>query len=142
MSKEMWLEFEGPYVRKLAEFIHAKGRMVMIHNCGNGIYFDVQIETMAPELISYLHIPDDCTSLEDTKNRYGKKTTLAGVISPAWLVNASTEDVEKECRQLIDVFGKDGGFVLSTGCEYPANMSLDHAKTICRVAREYNPYHK
>jgi uroporphyrinogen decarboxylase len=142
MSKEMWLEFEGPYVRRLAEFIHSQGKMVMIHNCGNGIYFDAQIETMAPELISYLHIPDDCSSLEDTKNRYGQKTTLAGVISPTWLVSATTEEVEKECRRLIDVFGKDGGFVLATGCEYPANMSLDHAKTICRVAREYNPYQK
>lgn len=142
MSKEMWLEFEGPYVKKIAEFIHSKGRMVMIHNCGNGIYFDAQIEMMNPEVISFLHLPDDCENLEDIKDKYGLKTTLAGVISPAWLVSAKTEDVEKECRRLIDIFGRDGGFILSTGCEYPANMSIDYAKTICRIAKTYNPYRK
>lgn len=140
MSKEMWLEFEGPYVKKIAEFIHSKNKMVMIHNCGNGIYFDAQIEMMHPEVISFLHIPADCESLDEIKNKYGKETTLAGVISPAWLVRAKTEDVEKECKRLIDIFGKDGGFILATGCEYPANMSLDHAKTICQVAKTYNPY--
>ena len=142
MSKEMWFEFEGPYVKRIAEFIHSKGSMVMIHNCGNGIYFDAQIEMMHPEVISFLHIPADCESLEDIKDKYGSKTTLAGVISPAWLVSAKTADVEKECKRLIDIFGKDGGFILATGCEYPANLSLDHAKTICQVAKTYNPYKK
>ncbi|NLY52062.1 MAG: uroporphyrinogen decarboxylase, partial [Firmicutes bacterium] len=53
MSKSMWLEFEGEYVRKLADRVHQRGCMMMIHNCGHGIYFDVQIETMQPEAISF-----------------------------------------------------------------------------------------
>ena len=53
MSKEMWDTMEGPYVQRLAEHIHASGCMVMIHNCGNGIYFDVQIKRMKPEAISF-----------------------------------------------------------------------------------------
>lgn len=142
MSKEMWLEFEGPYVRRISERIHAQGRMVMIHNCGNGIYFDAQIEMMKPELISFLHLPDDCESLADIKAKYGNKTTLAGLISPAWLMTATTTEVENECRRLIDIFGSNGGFVLATGCEYPANLSFEHAKTMCEVAKTYNPYQK
>ncbi|RPI58989.1 MAG: uroporphyrinogen decarboxylase, partial [Planctomycetaceae bacterium] len=38
MSKAMWMEFEGHLVRKLAKHIHDRGCMVMIHNCGGGIY--------------------------------------------------------------------------------------------------------
>ena len=140
MSKKMWMETEGELVRRLAEHVHSRGCMVMIHNCGNGIYFDVQIEVMKPEAISFLHIPDDCTSLEDIKEKYGDKTTLIGNISPTWIIGASTEEIEAECRKVIDAFKKDGGFILATGCEYPANASFDAAETIIRMASEYGTY--
>lgn len=142
MSKKMWMEAEGPLVKRLAEHIHARGCMVMIHNCGNGIYFDVQIETMKPEAISFLHIPDDCTSLEDIKAKYGDKTTLIGNVSPTWIINASTEEIEAECKRVIDAFKKDGGFILATGCEYPANAPFDAAETMIRMAGEYGKYDK
>ena len=140
MSKDMWMKTEGPLVRRLAEHIHARGCMVMIHNCGKGIYFDVQIEAMKPEAISFLHIPDDCNSLEEIKEKYGDKTTLIGNISPTWLISASTQEIEAECRKVIDAFKKNGGFILATGCEYPANAPFDAAKTMIRMASEYGSY--
>lgn len=142
MSKRMWVETEGSLVRRLAEHVHSRGCMVMIHNCGNGIYFDVQIEEMKPEAISFLHIPDDCTSLEDIKAKYGDKTTLIGNISPTWLITASTQEIEEECRKVIDAFKKGGGFILATGCEYPANAPFDAAETMIGMVLEYGSYKK
>lgn len=142
MSKEMWMKFEGGAVKKLADYIHGRGCMVMIHNCGGGIYFDVQIETMNPELISYLHVPDDCKDMREAKNKYGNKTTLMGYVNPTWLPNASTEELIEECKKQIDELAEGGGFVLATGCEYPANLSLDHARTMVEVAKTYGRYNK
>ena len=34
--------------------------MAMVHNCGNGVYFDIQIEAMNPVAISFAYLPDDC----------------------------------------------------------------------------------
>lgn len=140
LSKEMWDEFEGPYIEKLAKHIHAQGCMVMIHNCGNGVYFDVQIERMKPEAISFLHIPDDCSSYKEVKEKYGSKTTLIGHINPGWLLNASIDDVINESKKEIDIFKKDGGFILSTGCEYPASLDFEKAKAIVETAKEYGKY--
>ena len=140
MSKDMWMEFEGGFVRKLADHIHSKGCMVMIHNCGCGVYFDVQIETMKPEAISFLHVPDDCESYADAKAKYGSKTTLIGAIDPTWLPQASTQELEEKCKEHIDIFKKDGGYVLATGCEYPANLDLDHARTMVKMAKTYGKY--
>lgn len=137
MSKEMWCQFEGEFVERMADFVHKRGKMVMIHNCGGGIYFDVQIEKMKPEAISFLHIPDDCDNFQEVKTKYGNQTTLIGTIDPTWLVNASLEEVEAECKRQIDILGKNGGFILATGCEYPANFSLDAAKKIVEVAMNY-----
>ncbi len=140
MSKEMWDEFEGPYVERLAKHVHDSGCMVMIHNCGNGIYFDVQIKRMQPQAISFLHVPDDCSSFEETKQKYGDKTTLIGYVPPSFIMNATAEEVEAECKREIDIMKKGGGFILATGCEYPANSSPDNAKVMVRVAKEYGKY--
>lgn len=140
MRKEMWDDFEGPYIEELAELVHDGGKMVMIHNCGDGIYFDVQIKRMHPELISFLYLPDDCESMEELKEKYGHQTTLLGHIDPGELMVTSKEDLIKQCREQIDVYKKDGGFVLATGCEYPAQMDFEHAKTMVEVAKTYGRY--
>jgi uroporphyrinogen decarboxylase len=140
MSKKMWKEFEGPYVKELADHIHSKGCMVMIHNCGNGIYFDVQIEMMKPEAISFLHLPDDCRTPEELKEKYGHQTTLIGHVDPTWIIDAEEEEVRRECRRQIDLYKKDGGFILATGCEYPANASFRNAEVMVEEAMTYGKY--
>ncbi|HHY81519.1 MAG TPA: uroporphyrinogen decarboxylase [Clostridiales bacterium] len=140
MSKGMWKEFEGVYVRELAEHIHKQDCMVMIHNCGNGIYFDAQIEMMKPEAISFLHLPDDCKSGEELKEKYGSVTTLIGHVDPTWIIHASEEEVRSECRRQIDLYKKDGGFILATGCEYPANADFRNAEVMVEEAKTYGRY--
>ncbi|WMJ23587.1 uroporphyrinogen decarboxylase family protein [Paludicola sp. MB14-C6] len=140
MSKEMWSEFEGPHVKRWADHVHSKGCMVMIHNCGNGVYFDVQIEAMHPQAISFLHVPADCASFEECKEKYGKDITLIGCVSPTWIATASVEEVIEESKHEIDLFKQGGGFMLATGCEYPANTAFDNAKAMIEVAKTYGRY--
>jgi uroporphyrinogen decarboxylase len=140
MSKAMWREFEGTFVRRLAQHVHQQGCMVMVHNCGNGPYFDAQIEAMEPEAVSFLHMADDCQSLAEMKARYGQMTTLMGCVSPTWIAQAQPEEVETECRRQIATLAKGGSFILATGCEYPANSPMGNAKVMVRAAKEYGRY--
>ncbi len=140
MSKELWDALEGPYMERLANHVHNNGCMVMIHNCGTGIYFDVQIKRMRPQAISFLHVPDDCTSFADTKEKYGHQTTLIGHVPPSFIMTATAQEVEEECKKEIDTLKKDGGFILATGCEYPSNASLDNARVMINVAKTYGRY--
>lgn len=140
MSKAMWREFEGVYVRRIADRIRHNGCMVMVHNCGTGIYFDAQIEMMQPTAISFLHTPDDCSSYAETKEKYGSQVALVGHIPPPWLISATEAEIMEECRNEIDTLKAGGGFILATGCEYPANLSLDKAEVIVKAAKEYGTY--
>ncbi len=140
MSKSMWREFEGGYMRKLADRVRENGCMVMVHNCGTGIYFDAQIETMQPTAISFLHVPDDCRSYEEVKEKYGSQITLIGHVPPPWLLSATEEEVEEECRREIEMFKAGGGYILATGCEYPANMPFDKAQIMVDAAKKYGKY--
>ncbi len=140
MSKEMWLEFEGDLVRELADVIREENGLVMIHNCGQRIYFDAQIETMNPVAISFLYPPDDCKDFKECKEKYGDKVTLIGCVTPATAAIGTDEEWEKECISNMNDMKENGGFVLATGCEYPANTSMDRAARMVEIAKTHGKY--
>jgi uroporphyrinogen decarboxylase len=113
----------------------------MVHNCGNGIYFDAQIEAMEPIAISFAYESDDCETMADLKEKWGKKTSLCGYVSPAtYAFLGSPEEMKMECKKQIEELGKDGGFILSTGCEFPPNGSLMNAIAMMEAAELYGKY--
>jgi uroporphyrinogen decarboxylase len=141
MSKKMWKAIEAPFARRLADTIREAGAMVMVHNCGNGIYFDVQMEAMNPVAISYAYLPDDCKDDVELKEKWGDKTTLCGTVSPAkYMFLGTPEDVKAECKKQIEALGKGGGYILATGCEFPPNGSLLNAIAMMEAAELYGKY--
>lgn len=140
MSKQMWDDMEGQLVEELAQVVRDKNCMVMIHNCGERIYFDVQIERMKPAAISFLYPPDDCADFAECKEKYGKDLTLIGCVTPAMAVFGTDEEWDMACQEQINVFKKDGGFMLATGCEYPANASFERARRMIEIAKTCGRY--
>ena len=141
MSKPMWCEMEGEPSRDLAKVISDKGKAIMIHNCGDKVYFDVQLEYMAPvAAISFSKVTDDCKDYADVKTKYGSKTTLIGCVQPELVISGTDEEWDAECKKFIDLYKKGGGFALATGCEYPANSSFDRAKRMVNIAKTYGKY--
>lgn len=141
MSKEMWVDMEGPYVKAICDRIRARGAMVMLHNCGKGTYFDVQIEYMDPVAISFLYPPDDCADFAEAKKKYGDRC-LIGAVTPSWVMSATRDEVLAECRSEIEAMANGGGFVLATGCEYPSNGCIENAKTMVEAAKTCGGYGK
>lgn len=137
MSKDMWMEMEGEYAAELAETVREHGCMAMVHNCGEKVYFDAQIRTMKPSAISFLYPPDDCASFAECKEKYGDKTFLIGCVTPANAVIGTDEEWDGQCIDQIRDMAKGGGFMLATGCEYPANASFDRARRMIDIAKTY-----
>ena len=93
MSEQMWDEFEGVYMQELADYVHSRDCMVMIHNCGKGPYFNAQIDRIKPIAFSFLHYPAECTSYENMKEKYGDKLTLIGHMEPGWIIRITSYNV-------------------------------------------------
>lgn len=140
MSPEMWDEFEGVYMVDICNAVRDHGGMVMLHNCGNGIYIKEQIERMHPVLISLQHLPPDCATMAELKEKYGKAITIMGHVEPGFIYAATEEEVRTVCREQIDAYKKDGGFMLATGCEYPAALDFHLAKVMVAEAKTYGKY--
>ncbi len=141
MSKKLWKATEAPFAKRLADAIREGGSMVMVHNCGNGIHFDTQIEAMEPVAISFAYEADDCKTMTDLKAKYGDKTCLCGYMSPSQYAFLGTpEQVKEECKKEIQELGKGGGFILATGCEFPPNGSILNAMAMMEAVELYGRY--
>ena len=138
LPKNLWEEIEGPFVREVSRVIKKNGLVVGVHNCGNGIYFDSQIKFMEPDVISFAHLPDDCASAKELKERYGGHITLLGYVPTTLLIDGTPHAVMEECRRQIEVLAKDGGYILAPGCEYPPNIPLTNAFALVEAARRYS----
>jgi len=134
LSKSLWEKIEGPFVREISRAIRRKGALVGIHNCGHDIYFDAQIRTMEPEVISFAHLPDDCRTPRELKERYGGQVTLLGYVPTPLLVHGSPQQVMDACREQIEDLARDGGYVLAPGCEYPPNTPPTNAFALVKAA--------
>jgi uroporphyrinogen decarboxylase len=137
LSKPLWEEIEGPFAREISMAIKEQGILVGVHNCGHDLYFDAQIRSMEPDVISFAHLPDDCNSRKELKKRYGDQVTLLGHIPTPLLVHGSPRDVMEECKKQIDDLAPGGGYVLAPGCEYPPNIPLTNAFAMVNAAKKY-----
>lgn len=137
LSKNLWEEIEGPFAREISRAIKSTGCIVAVHNCGDSPYFDAQIRFMEPSIINFADLPDDCASRRELKERYGSAVTLMGHIPTPLLVHGTPQEVMDECRRHIDDLAPGGGFILSPGCEYPPNISLNNAFALIKAAEKY-----
>ena len=134
LPERLWEQIEAPFVAEISREIKRCGRLVGVHNCGHAPYFSAQLRSMEADVISFAHLPGDCRDMVDLKCRYGDRVTLVGFIDTPLLSHGTPRQVMDACRRQIDVLGRDGGFVLAPGCEYPANTPLTNAFAMVRAA--------
>ncbi len=134
LPKKLWEEIEGPFAGEVTRAIKKKGLFVAVHNCGHDLYFDAQIRSMEPDAISFAHLPDDCSTPREVKEKYGDQVVLIGYVPTPLLVEGTPRQVMEEAWREIEVLGKGGGYILAPGCEYPPNLTLTNAFSLVKAA--------
>ncbi len=83
---------------------------------------------------------DRTTDIFKAKEIIGDRMCIMGDV-PATLLKLGTPDKVKEyCKKLIDIVGKDGGFMLSSGCAVPFDAKFENVKAMFDTARNYYPH--
>jgi len=142
LKKETWVKFEAEIFKKVADAIRATGTPVIVHNCGGGVYFDAVLEHIQPIAISHAFPAHGSSTWEDHAENWAKKVVTIGAADPAKVGHEFTqEEVLEDSRKLIETFKvAEGGFILSTGCEFPPNGNLLSAATMVKAAKLYGKY--
>lgn len=142
LKKETWVKFEAEIFKSVAQTIRDAGVPVIVHNCGGGVYFDAVLEHIAPIAISHAYPAHGSPDWEHHAETWAKKVVSIGVADPAKVGHEfSQAEVVEDCRRQIETFRRaEGGFILSSGCEFPPNGSLLSARTMVQAAKLYGRY--
>ena len=81
----------------------------------------------------------DRTDMAQAKRILGKDCPLMGNVPSSLIVTGSPAEVKKYCKELIEVAGKDGGFVLAPG-SMAENPKLENLKAMVSAVNEYGYY--
>ncbi|MDH3885573.1 MAG: uroporphyrinogen decarboxylase [Desulfobacterales bacterium] len=81
----------------------------------------------------------DLTDMARAKEIVGPTACIAGNVPLSLLCTASPDDVKDYCKELIDVAGKDGGFIFSTGAGMQGSRP-ENVKAMIDFSKDYGIY--
>jgi len=114
MSPDHFREHVLPWNKKIAQTIHEKDKIFILHACG-------RIEMLMEDFISDVGIDarhsyeDQITPIEEAKRLYGDRIAVLGGVDMDLLTRGSEQDVRKRVREIISACAPGGGFALGTG---------------------------
>jgi len=137
-SLKIYERFEYPHMKRMVEAFAAEGLITVMHLDQDYTLNLPYFKDLPPKMV--------IAELDSTTDIFKAKETLKGHMCiagdvPAALSSLGTpEEVEKYCKKLIDVVGKDSGFILSTGCTCPVECKMDNFKAMVHTAKNYYPH--
>jgi len=108
-----------PWHRRWAAMAHEKGLPYFLHSCGN---LDLIMEDLIQDVrIDGKHSFEDAIlPVEDFQARYGSRLAVLGGMDLNTLAKASSEDVRRRTRTLVDICGARGRYAVGSGNSIPS----------------------
>ncbi|MBE0481237.1 MAG: hypothetical protein IBX68_09690, partial [Dehalococcoidia bacterium] len=135
MSHEQFRTFYWPTLKKVLMGLIDEGVTPYVYTEGN---YTARLETIrdVPRGKVVYHIEKD---LFKAKEVLGNVACLTGGPPNSLLISGSTDDVKDYCRKLVDIVGKDGGFILDA--EVPLiDENPQNVKVMTDFVMEYGVY--
>ena len=134
ISRDQFIEFSFPYLKRVAEKIHARGVWVTVHICGNTTNRLDRIPETGAQIMSV----DYKVSLSDARRILDGKIAFAGNLNPVTIMQKETvQGVAAASREAIGKAGATGGFILMPGCDIPPSVPIENVKTMVETAHAY-----
>jgi uroporphyrinogen decarboxylase len=134
ISRRNFEAFSLPYLKRLIDYIHGRGKSVTLHICGKT---DKVWDLMADAGADCLSI-DNEASLEGAKLRVGDRVRLMGNVRPSEIMLEGTEeDVAFAVKKCVSVaHDSPKGFIVASGCSLPTETPFGNIHAMLDTVRE------
>ncbi|HWR40228.1 MAG TPA: uroporphyrinogen decarboxylase family protein [Patescibacteria group bacterium] len=134
ISPGQFQEFCLPYLKKLIDYIHSRGKSVTLHVCGKTAKIWQLMAEAGADCISI----DNAASLSDAKQLVGDRLRLMGNVKPSEIMLQGTE---KEIRLAVldgvrEAFDNPRGYIVASGCSLPTETPFANIDTMLAAVRE------
>ena len=135
MSPDTWQEMIRPGEQREYDLIHAYGKDVWVHSCGN-------IERIIPSLVEMKldvlnPIQPEAMDISKLKRLYGNNLTFwGGVSTQQTLPYGMPDDVKRESRKVREIMSKEGGYIFAPAQGIQNDVPAANIIALLEVARE------
>jgi len=103
-----------PHYRRLAEIVHAAGKLFLLHSCGN--LTNVMDEIIDTGIDAKHSFEDKIMPVEEIHRRWGDRIAILGGVDMDLLGRGAEADVRRRTREILERCAADGtGYCLGTG---------------------------
>lgn len=134
ISPAQFREFSFPYLKRLSDFIHARGKSVTLHICGKTSRIWELMADAGADCISI----DEVEELDKAKRHVGQRVRLMGNVSPSdTMLLGSTAEVRQATIDCIRK-GHDNpkGYIVASGCSLPIETPFANIHAMLDAVRE------
>jgi len=132
---KIYEEMFFPQLKKLVDAFTARGFINVLHfDTDWTLNFPYLRDLPARACICEL---DSTSDIFKAKEILGGHMCIMGDVPPSLLSLGTVEEVIEYCEKLIDVVGRDGGFILSSGCEVPPDAKFENVKAMVDTAKRH-----
>ena len=132
LSDEMFRTFYWPTLRQLIIGLVNEGMVPLLFAEGG---YNQRLEVISDLPTGKTVWWFDRTDMAEAKESVGKVSCIAGNFPLSMLCTASTDDIKKYCRGLIEIMGTDSGFIFSTGAGMQG-AKVENVKTMIDTMKE------
>lgn len=142
-SPDIFRKYELPFIKEATKICRNAGAISHLHVCGKSwqLVEMVAEETDLTSMEPLEEPPSGNVDLAEAKRRVGHKLCIKGNINTTeFMLRATPEEIEEKCKRLIDIAGRDGGFILSTGDQCGRDTPDANLFKMVEVAKTYGKY--
>lgn len=137
ISPEMWRQFIRPRMARFCDLIHSFGAKVRYHSCGSVYPIIPDLIEIGVDILNPVQPLARDMAPERLKKEFGSRLCFDGGIDTQVLLPKGTPaDVRAAVRRMIDVVGKDGGYICSGSHTLQADVPLNNVIAMLEEARQ------
>ena len=137
ISPAMWRELIKPRMAKFCDLYHSYGAKVKYHSCGSVYPIIPDLIEMGVDVLNPVQpLAKDMDPFK-LKKEFGDDLSFEGGIDVQQLLpNGSAEEVSREVRKMIDIVGKDGGYILGGSHKIQADTPVENIIAMIKEAKK------
>ncbi len=137
LSPDLWRKHVKPYSSELITTFKDMGFITYYHSCGGILPVIEDFIEMGLDILDPIQPKAAGMDAETLAAKFGGRITFhGGVDEQELLPNGSVEDVQRETRRLIEILGRDGGYIVCPAHALQPDTPVENALAMYEAAKE------
>jgi len=134
LSPDLADEFSNCFVKEIIDSVNDENFIVCCHNCGNSA--GDMISSLCSIGADILHF-GNAVDLVPILEKAHRDIVIMGNLDPVLFSTGTPEKIEEELVRIFSSCSKFDNFMISSGCDIPANAKIDNLDTYFKKVNEF-----